>query len=152
MKFIHPARTLEEGLRTLILILCLSVAASCAGSTSPEALTTVESAALFPLRGGQEALLESTGLRVRLLSVPEDSRCPSDVQCVWAGDARVHLLVTNENDAKEDLLELHTGVEPRSATLRGYQVELIGLEPTPRSTGRIEQEQYVAELRITPAR
>src|SRR5687767_1305059 len=32
---------------------------------------------------GQTAFAD--GLRIRPLSVVEDSRCPADVQCVWAG-------------------------------------------------------------------
>ena len=58
----------------LPLLLLLSVA-GCA---------TVPPAAAGPVAGlGQEAVVG--GLRVRPIAIVEDSRCPVDVQCVWAG-------------------------------------------------------------------
>ena len=45
---------------------------------------TVPPAAAGPVAGlGQTA--EVSGVRIRPLALVEDSRCPRDVQCVWAG-------------------------------------------------------------------
>ena len=38
------------------------------------------------------------GLRVRPLEVVEDSRCPQDARCVWAGRLRVRVAVENVGD------------------------------------------------------
>src|ERR1041384_6590460 len=54
----------------------------------------------FELRIGQRAVIRKTNLTLRFVTVPEDSRCPSDVTCVWAGNARVELLVTNGRRTK----------------------------------------------------
>ena len=33
-------------------------------------------------------------LQIRFIGVPEDSRCPLDVECVWAGNAKIVLGVS----------------------------------------------------------
>ena len=68
----------------LPIILASIALASCA---------TVPPAEAGPTAGlGQ--LAETNGIRVRPMQVIEDSRCPVDVQCVWAG--RVRLLAAIE--------------------------------------------------------
>ena len=58
-----------------MLPLLLSALAGCA---------TVPPAAAGPVAGlGQQATVG--GVRIRPLAIVEDSRCPADVQCVWAG-------------------------------------------------------------------
>ena len=53
----------------------------------------------FTLEVGQSALVDDSGLRVTLLGVADDSRCPTDVQCVWEGDARVAVAVASTEAA-----------------------------------------------------
>lgn len=45
----------------------------------------------FTLSGGQEGLIASEGLRLRFAEVVEDSRCPTQVNCFWTGQARIAL-------------------------------------------------------------
>ena len=48
-------------------------------------------------------IAETNGLRVRPVQIIEDSRCPTDVQCVWAG--RVRLLTEIELRGGSELLK-----------------------------------------------
>ena len=47
----------------------------------------------FTLAGGQEGLIPSEKLRLRFAEVLEDSRCPTQVDCFWAGQARIAISV-----------------------------------------------------------
>ncbi|MBZ0114423.1 MAG: hypothetical protein K8J08_18315 [Thermoanaerobaculia bacterium] len=79
--------------------------------------------------------------------VPEDSRCPVDVDCIWAGDALVVLRLRSDLSATP--VELHTGIEPRATRLGDTLVELIGVVPQPVSDSTIPQGAYRATLRLT---
>jgi hypothetical protein len=100
-----------------------------------------EEVALAP---GQTAEVEGERLAVVFLRVAEDSRCPRDVQCVRAGEARVELEL-RVDDRVEGVL-LATPVEPRSAALGPYRVHLVRLDPLPTRAG--PPERYTATLRI----
>jgi type IV pilus biogenesis protein CpaD/CtpE len=62
----------------------LALLAGCASSAGPHTPVAQE----LTLRPGEQVVLQdrNTLRYVRLLN---DSRCPADVQCVWAGDAEV---------------------------------------------------------------
>ena len=45
----------------------------------------------FKLKAGKQVMLKGTRLRIKFAAVENDSRCPSDVTCVWAGNAAVQL-------------------------------------------------------------
>ena len=47
----------------------------------------------FSLRGGQEATISGENLRLRFTDVLEDSRCPTEVECFWTGQARIAVAV-----------------------------------------------------------
>lgn len=103
----------------------------------------------FTLAPGQTASVNGTNVQLTFDRVSEDSRCPTDVNCIWEGDAVVVLRVKVE--AEETTREVHTqGAEPRSRTapVGDYVVTLVRLEPAPRSTGRIEASAYRATLRV----
>ncbi len=137
-------------MRNLIPLLLALAAASCARIAPLEPWVEAPLDAVFPLRVGQQAVIEDTPLRLRFVSVPEDSRCPVDVDCVWEGDAQVRLLLSFA-DSAEQTLDLHTSLEPRFESVRGYRITLERLEPAPRSEERIPQERYAADLRVSPA-
>jgi hypothetical protein len=102
----------------------------------------------FDLKPGQTARVAGTGITVSFVGVPEDSRCPADVQCVWAGNGAVSLVVTDETGAKSTVI-LHTTLTPRSARVSGYEINFTGLKPEPKQGSPIPLANYVATLRVT---
>jgi hypothetical protein len=78
---------------------------------------------------GETVLFEGTGVTATFVRVAGDSRCPSDVVCVWQGDGEVVLDIATDGLATR--VVLHTGLEPRSASLAGVVVELVTLAPFP---------------------
>ena len=76
----------------------------------------------FTLKLHERATLDAIHTSVRFLEVSEDSRCPSRVQCVWAGNGAVVLEVAPADaDAKEDTLHTNPESGPSGVVLAGYE-------------------------------
>lgn len=103
----------------------------------------------FDLRVGETAYIADTRLSVRVTAVPEDSRCPREAVCVWAGNARVSL--TLRDGTKTDVPDVNSTLEPRSVTRWGYTVELVDVQPLPTAGQAIPAQDYVARLIVTRA-
>jgi len=142
-------------MRTLpILVLAAAIGAGCSSnsrnplSSDPaEAAVGVVEGQTFELRPGQTARVGTRGLVIGFRGVSRESRCPTDVQCVWQGDAEVNVQAAINRMAWTDLT-LHTGVEPRTAQFGEYKITLIGLAPHPRATEKIPAQNYVATLKV----
>jgi hypothetical protein len=138
----------------LAVIIATSLLAACS-SNNAEPLSPDPSGAViqsqrgdtFELRAGQTANIGTGALVVGFRGVTQDSRCPSDVTCVWAGDGEVAILATVGRMAWTPF-SLHTGVEPRSAKFREFTITVVDLKPTPRSGQKIPPGDYVVTLRV----
>ena len=102
----------------------------------------------FDLAVGQEARIQGTPISVRFNSVGEDSRCPSDVQCVWAGNAVVSLSLTSTEGPSVET-SVNTTLDPKLASYGGYSIRLVGLKPTPKSGRKIPMTEYVGTFEVT---
>ena len=87
-----------------------------------------------------------SGLNIRFVEMVEDSRCPADANCVWAGNAQIKVRVT-KNGRSHDLT-LDTNGPKNSARAEGYSIKLTRLTPEPRSNIRINRNGYVATFEI----
>jgi hypothetical protein len=77
---------------------------------------------------GKTTSVDRGRVKVKFLSVVEDSRCPVNATCVWAGNAKIKISVSRgKSDPIE--LELNTLTEPRKQILYGYEFVLKDLEP-----------------------
>jgi hypothetical protein len=133
-------------LRAMTPLLFLAACAS-GGANTPSPTPALNEE--FTLAPGQTASVTGTNVRLTFDRVSEDSRCPTDVNCIWEGDAVVVLKVQVE--AEEATREVHTqGREPRSrkAPVGDYVVTLVRLDPAPRSTTTIEASSYRATLMV----
>jgi hypothetical protein len=81
-------------------------------------------------------------LNVRFVELVEDSRCPADAQCVWAGNAKIKIRVTMNGRSHD--ITLDTNGPHQATTTEGYSIKLISLTPAPRSNIRIDRNGYVA--------
>lgn len=123
-----------------------AVAAACSAdrSTPVQPEPQESSSTVVALSVGESA--EVGGRAVTLIDVREDSRCPSGVQCAWAGDAAVELRV--DGGGEPAVIVLHTTLEPRSTAAAGLRLTLLRLEPQPRAGEPIPVGDYEASLRI----
>ena len=111
----------------------------------------------FTLRVGARAVLADDALSVRFDSVTADSRCPSNVQCVRAGEAIVQL--TLRAGAIDSTVRLQTpsapartAFAPSTATIGAYSVTFASLEPVPVAGQERRQADYVAHLVVDRAK
>jgi hypothetical protein len=87
-------------------------------------------------------------VQVRFDRVVSDSRCPTDVYCVQAGDAVVKITVTGDGGTQTD--ELHTGAGgPHSTARSGLTISLEDLSPQPLSSRPIPPGDYRATFTAT---
>jgi len=104
----------------------------------------------FTLAVGERAALEAVDASVRFLAVSTDSRCPSQVQCVWAGDGAVVLeIAPTGSEAAQDTLHTNPESGPRAAILAGYELTLIQLDPHPETPGGISSDDYRVTLTLS---
>ena len=99
---------------------------------------------------GEEAVVASASLRVLFMEVVEDSRCPTQVTCVWEGRARVSLLVTQAGAEHAVVLHAPPG-SPRAVEVGGYRVEVQDLLPVPETSEGVEADRYRLVLKAMPA-
>lgn len=96
----------------------------------------------------KQKVVSKDQLTIKFVSVVEDSRCPVGVDCIWAGNAKVQIKVTNrKGDSKT--YELNTHLEPQSVNFEGYEINLAGLLPHPRANTRINPNRYTATFTLT---
>jgi len=127
----------------LLLPLTLLTTASCGEATGPSAGRVGEP---FTLDVGEVALVEPEELLVGFTGVSADSRCPADVNCVTAGDASVELWLRRPPAPRETRV-LHTdGRLGGSVEYEGFVVELLSLEPVPRTDTPLDASAYRVEL------
>ncbi|MCA1565030.1 MAG: hypothetical protein LC803_05240 [Acidobacteria bacterium] len=106
----------------------------------------------FVLNVGQEVLTADGKLKIKFVSVPEDSRCPKGVNCIWAGNARVMLQVGKPTGTPVKL-ELNTN--PREATdgagggYGQYLIKLVEVAPYPVAEQTIKPQSYAVTLVVS---
>ena len=104
----------------------------------------------FSLKVGQQAKLDGVDLNVKFTGVPQDSRCPTNVNCVWAGNAEVTLEWTHNKCTTTVSLNTHaTAASSDEAKVSGLRVKLIKLEPYPHTEKKISPGDYIATMLIT---
>jgi hypothetical protein len=105
----------------------------------------------FALNGGQEALIPSEKVRLRFTDVVEDSRCPTQVDCFWTGQARIAIAVQPDGGSPTNV-EFNTNPAPgqtvKVVTVGKYGVELQSLDPYPQTPDPIPFEDYCAMLLV----
>lgn len=132
---------------------CASVASEPASVASePVEVSTQHPAfgASFTLHPGEAVEVGTERVRVRFDAVPQDSRCPRDVQCIRAGDATVRLTVTTAGQ-RDQTVNLRTTPAGAVATVGAYAVTLSDLAPARATTEEIREADYRASLSVTTA-
>ena len=133
-----------------LVVLVLSTAGACLrparGGYVPET---------FVLRIGEGRVISATGEEIGFRQVTGDSRCPTGVTCVWAGEARVRLWIL-EREHDSSFVDV---VLPGSASRAdssdhvpvdtlGYRIQLLALDPYPKATLRTDASAYRATVSV----
>lgn len=105
----------------------------------------VEPGVAFTLAPGQTATVRRADARVTFREVREDSRCPVDVQCVWAGDAKVEVTIARTGVPTETKTLSITPPENEVQT-GNMKLRFVGLTPVPRQSDGNVPRNYLAEF------
>lgn len=135
-------------LTTTLAVVACTTPNSAITASGPSASDVVAVDRDFELRAGHTARVDGTAVTLSFVGVTDDSRCPVDVQCVWAGNGAVSLVLTDDAGSRSSAI-LHTTLFPRSVRVSGYEIVLTGLKPDPRPGAPIPLANYVAALRVT---
>lgn len=102
------------------------------------------------VRLGETETSTASGIKVTFLSVVEDSRCPDDAQCVWAG----RVLIDVEIEGKNGLTvkkQLSSDGDEKSVVVEDYRVHLTSVSANPEhgsKVGKGPDEGYFAWFRF----
>jgi hypothetical protein len=98
---------------------------------------------------GERGEVDSGRLALVFRAVSEDSRCPKNEQCVWAGNARV-VLDVSVGGAVPAAISLDTNRGEAEAEIDRYVLHLDGLAPVPVSGRAISSESYRVTISLRP--
>jgi hypothetical protein len=122
--------------------------AAALGCATMEPTIPAEPGVAFELPVGKTAALNGNGARITFKQVKEDSRCPTDVTCVWAGDAHIELTISR-NGLSDDTKVLSLSPANSEARSGDIQIRFVGLTPVPRQADGNGPRAYVAQLVVS---
>ena len=105
----------------------------------------------FQLKINQVAFIKSENIKIIFINMTEDSRCPSDVECIWEGQVTIEInIYMNNQFIGEFNLTSRTGFDKLAIKeFDGYSISLIKVEPYPISTKIIELSDYIVTLNVS---
>ena len=107
---------------------------------------TISAQTPIVLKPGQQRTV--SGLKIKFISVEEDSRCPENARCVWAGNARVKIEVTSKRLGTK-VFEMNTFSGPRGNQFDGYAINLENLTPGRKTSDPIRSSAYRATISVS---
>jgi len=103
----------------------------------------------FEVTKTNEVSFGTENISFRLFDV-EDSRCPSDVQCVWKGQVTVNVGVkVGWEDLGNYSISLNDPLDLSIIQLDQYSLQLVKVEPYPTSTNPIDLYDYVVTMKFS---
>jgi hypothetical protein len=129
-------------IRHCCVLLLLAGLIACGSSAKSSGPTPLELDTEGVLAAGASAAVKGTDLEVKFIGVSEDSRCPTDTTCVWAGEVSVKLAMHLGTQAPEER-EL---LEGRSTVFEPYRLTVTRVLPEPKSTQKIQPADYRINL------
>jgi hypothetical protein len=145
----------------VLLLLLFLILAGCQGnpewipnvSANPSAVVVGE----VSLKPGERTTLRGEALTIELISVSNDSRCPSEAVCVWQGNAEVKVKLT-QGASPSASVQLNTAAMidtsktaqyPSQANYLSYTIRLTELQPRPKAGATLPQQSYVAKFIVS---
>ncbi|MEM2015921.1 MAG: hypothetical protein QW718_00045 [Nitrososphaerota archaeon] len=136
-----PKKPLRIALITAFIIILLAVSLiTLCEKRKDAAVVTTSLDKEFQLRIGEKVLIREADISLFFVRVVEDTRCPVNVYCFWAGRVTVELEFIDKN-TPIGRFNLTIPVEDVKE-FRGYVVELLRVEP---------QREYPDKMEIPPS-
>lgn len=141
-------------MRQLKAALLIATLAACSSTTATSVEGTAQTSQQVAQREIGRAFEMKIGetiavgeLRLTFQRVANDSRCPIDAVCVWAGDAEIALRI--EQGSQAAVAALHTHLEPKRTVWNAYTIQFVSLAPSLSASSPVDPSQYRAQLLVT---
>jgi hypothetical protein len=122
---------------SLILLFIFGSMIEIQAQTTPPSTITVK----------HQKTVTKENLTIKFVSVVEDSRCPVGVNCIWAGNAKVQIKISNKKGISQTF-ELNTDLQPQIAAFDGFEIKLQNLTPHPKAETTTSPNSYTAVFAI----
>ncbi|OGO30947.1 MAG: hypothetical protein A2Z29_00960 [Chloroflexi bacterium RBG_16_56_11] len=128
------------------ILLALSLLVGCSGDNARK----VELGEKFTLAPGQSASVAGEQLKIGFVEMTGDSRCPSDVVCIQAGDVKCLVDIAYKGTSRS-LTLTQPGLSGSPDTdFEAYRIA-FDVQPYPVSTKQIQPEEYRLTLTVNRA-
>lgn len=100
--------------------------------------------------GNDESAINSKGQRIRA-AVLNDSRCPTGVECVWEGEAKVQITIQQSNGNPLILvLSTRNNLNSEEVWIDGrlYRISVVSVLPYPKAGQQIPLNKYRVVLDV----
>ncbi len=112
---------------------------------------TYNSITPFPLQAtlkiGDGKFAITPTVSISLDSILNDSRCPINANCIWAGNAEARFVFFESGNSIKFNLTI-AGDSGTETEIQGYHIKLLQLNPYPSASVITKQEDYQAEVLI----
>ena len=130
--------------RYLVTLLLVATLASCRSSDAPATKTAALSQEIQLSQHEHVEYGQQAELDVEFVRVVDDSRCPKDATCVWAGEVNVQL-ATRVGAAEAVMHEIKAG---QSASVGPYRLSVLAVGPERISTQPISPQAYRVTVKV----
>ena len=130
---------------SVVILLCVIIS----GCNSIPAQTSVSLGRQFILPLGKTVSVPEENLLIKFVSVEADSRCPKDVVCIQAGEARCAMQVTHDGLTSDLTFVDKGGINGSSTASKDEFIFSFTLLPYPESTQPAASRKYQLTMTIT---
>ncbi len=95
---------------------------------------------------GELAFYQVPGAYIRFDTITEDSRCPLNLECIWAGRVTARFTVQNKSGDTEQIEITQPGSDTLKDLFDGMILKLIEVFPYPVYPERITPEDYRIQI------
>ena len=106
----------------------------------------------FNLGVNQIVSLAGENLTVKFVGIESDSRCPRGSQCFWPGQVKASITIEQNGEDLGGFTLIKAVGQSYSAiaTVAGYEIKLLDVNPYPRQNSKPDVADYVVTLTIDP--
>jgi hypothetical protein len=101
----------------------------------------------YELKVGEEVAVAGADFTMLLGAVPEDSRCPEGVDCIWAGSVGAELVFCGPKSERSG--RLNTNSAPRVLKYRGRYFRILKVSPKRVQGRNIKPADYVLTVEVS---
>ena len=100
----------------------------------------------FHIQFNQTATIQDLQIKITNLT---DSRCPSDVTCIWQGQAKILVDINKDNQSLGNFNLILNDKNSESQSFDHYSISLIEVNPYPISTNKTHLSDYDITLKLS---